>query len=74
MAGLLVGHGGEASQALLIHEDPQRVTGCDEDVDPHVKLKAIDEEGLEGQRESGGQGASEAAAHMCIQGGVQGCP
>jgi hypothetical protein len=46
MAGLHVGHGGEAGQALLIHEDSERVTGRDEDIDPHVKLVAIDEEGL----------------------------
>lgn len=46
MAGLHVGHSGKAGQALLIHEDPKRVTGRDQDIDPHIKLEAVDEEGL----------------------------
>lgn len=46
VAGLHIGHSGKAGQALLIHEDPKRVTGRDQDIDPHIKLEAIDEEGL----------------------------
>lgn len=45
-SGLHIGHGGKAGQTLLIHEDPQRVTGCDEDIDSHVELEAVNEEGL----------------------------
>lgn len=44
--GLHVGHGGKTGQALLVHEDPKRVTGCDQDIDSHIKLEAINEEGL----------------------------
>lgn len=46
MAGLHIGRGGKTGQALLIHEDPERVTGCDQDVDSHIKFEAINEEGL----------------------------
>lgn len=46
MAGLHVGHSGKASQALLVHEDPKRVTGRDQDIDSHIKLEAVNEEGL----------------------------
>ena len=46
MAGLHVGLGGTAGQSLSVHEVMKRVTGCDQDVDIHVELEVIDEEGL----------------------------
>ena len=46
MAGLHVGLGGTAGQSLSVHEVTKRVTGCDQDVDTHVELEVIDEEGL----------------------------
>lgn len=50
VAGLHIGHGGKAGQALLIHEDPKWVTGCDQDVYSHIKLEAINEEGLRARK------------------------
>lgn len=41
-----VPHGGKPGQALLVEENPQRVTGRDQHVDAHVKLETVDEEGL----------------------------
>lgn len=48
VAGLHIGRGGKAGQALLIHEQPQWVTGRHQDIDPHIELEAVDEEGLRG--------------------------
>lgn len=56
MAGLRVGQSGKAGQALLIHEDPNRVAGCDQDVDSHIKLEAINEEGLRARKPQTHQG------------------
>ena len=43
---LTVGHGGKAAQTILVHVDPQGVTGGHQHVDTEVKLEAIDDEGL----------------------------
>ena len=45
-AGLHVGLGGRAGQSLSVHEVAKRVIGCDQDIDIHVELEVIDEEGL----------------------------
>ena len=46
MAGFHVGLGGTAGQSLSLHEVTKMVTGCDQDVDTHVELEVVDEEGL----------------------------
>ena len=46
MAVLHVGLGSMADQSLSEHEVMKRVTGCDQDVDIHVELEVVDEEGL----------------------------
>lgn len=40
------GQDGKAGQYLSIHEVKKRVTGCDQDLDIHVELEVVDEEGL----------------------------
>lgn len=50
VSGLHVGHGGKAGQALLVHEDPKRVAGCDQDIDSHIELEAVNEEGLSARK------------------------
>lgn len=49
--GLDVPHGGKARQPLLIDKDLQGVAGGDQDINTHVKLKAIEEEGLQREDE-----------------------
>lgn len=49
--GLDVPHGGKAGQPLLIDKDLQGVAGGDQDINAHVKLKAINEEGLQREDE-----------------------
>lgn len=46
MARFHIRHSGKTGQAFLVHEDPERVTGSDQNIDSHVKLEAINEEGL----------------------------
>lgn len=53
MARFHIRHGGKTGQAFLIHEDPQRVTGSDQNIDSHVKLEAINEEGLRAYKPRG---------------------
>lgn len=43
---LTVGHGSKATQTILVHIDPQGVTGGHQHVDTQVKLEAINDEGL----------------------------
>ena len=46
MTELHIGLRGREGQSLSAHEVKRRVTGCDQDVDAHVKLKIVDEEVL----------------------------
>lgn len=46
MAELHIGLRGGEGQSLAAHEVKRRVTGYDQDVDAHVKLKIVDEEVL----------------------------
>lgn len=46
VAGLHLGLRGREGQSLSVHEVKKRVTGCDQDVDSHAKLKIEDEEVL----------------------------
>ena len=39
--GARIRHGAESSQTFLMDEDPQRVTGGDEDINAEVELKTI---------------------------------
>lgn len=45
-AGFHVWLGSRAGQSLSVREVAKRVTGCDQDIDIHVELEVIDEEGL----------------------------
>lgn len=42
VAGLHLGLRGREGQSLSVHEVKKRVTGCDQDVDSHAKLKIED--------------------------------
>lgn len=48
-AGVGVGGGGEASQAFIVHKDPERVTGGHQHVNPQVKLEPVNDKGLGGK-------------------------
>lgn len=45
-AGIDVPHGSKPGQTLLVDKNPQWVTRCDQHIDTHVKLKAINKERL----------------------------
>ena len=44
VAGLHLGLRGREGQSLSVHDVKKRVTGCDQDVDSHTKLKIVDED------------------------------
>lgn len=50
--GMGVRGGGKPSQSFIVHENPERVTGGHQHVNPEVKLEPVDDEGLGGEERS----------------------